>query len=472
MPAWLSQAARERVVAAMVGTVLTVGVAELTLRGLGLVFAMRQQAAGEARVTLLCEGDSFTYGIGGASYPEQLEAMLNEAHGPGTVRAVNAGVPGLNSALLADELEGHLRQYRPDAVLVIVGENNNWNSIRLGDGGGAPSVWTRIDAALLHSRVYKFLRVAAVGWRHGTFHEASGHDHGFVGGDAELQRAANHLTDTREVIGYPTEADKVPMPPADVVEAWVAANRAKEEGRYDVAITEFEKVTAKAPTFGAGWYGLATAYMRRKQNGPAITALETALTLPPVDGEVYFTLGHAYAQEMRDDEAVATWRAGLVQWPQSNKLYGALTRHLQERRQIWRTLEVVGDVPGIDENPLHKYLLTLQPHAADVPEAGDEDPVRHLVMEGLRNDLRRTVRLARDYGAEVILGSYPDAAYEVAAEVAAEEGVSYIDFRPVYDARFDRREQYLSADRCHCNTDGYGVMAEVFGAEVERLLGL
>jgi lysophospholipase L1-like esterase len=471
MAAWVSQATRERAVALLVGTVLTVGVAEVTLRGLGYAMSLRQKAVGGAEITLLCEGDSFTYGIGGASYPEQLETMLNDKHGEGTVRTVNAGVPGLNSALLADELEAHLREYRPDAVLVIVGENNNWNSIRLGDGG-APSWWTRVDAALLHSRVYKFLRVAAVGWRHGTFHEASGNDHGFVGGDVELQRAANHLTDTREVIGYPTAADSVPTPPPGVADAWVAANRAKEEGRYDVAIAEFDKVTAGAPGFGAGWYGLATAYMRRKQNAPAIAALETALKLPPVDGEVYFTLGHAYAQELRDEEAVNTWRAGLVQWPASHKLYGALTRHLQERRQIWRTLEVVEGIAGIEENPLHRYLLTLQPHAVDVPEAGEEDPVRHLVMEGLRNDLRRTVRLARDYGAQVILGSYPDAAYEVAAEVAAEEGVSYIDFRPIYDARFESREAYLSADRCHCNTDGYRVMAEVFGDEVERVLGL
>ncbi len=215
--------ARERLLALTVGVALTFGLAEVGLRLLGPMFAV-QRTEGEAKYTLLCEGDSFTYGIGGNAYPDQLQQLMNERHGEGTVKAVNTGIPGLNSALLADDLEAHLIEHKPDAVLVIVGENNSWNSIRLDDSGGAPSAWMRVDAMLLSSRVYKLVRVAASGWYYGTFHEARGVDHGFEGDDLELQRAANHLTDTREVIGYP-EKEQAPRLPL-----------AAYAGRYEDAV--------------------------------------------------------------------------------------------------------------------------------------------------------------------------------------------------------------------------------------------
>jgi lysophospholipase L1-like esterase len=463
--------ARERLLALTVGAVLTFGVAEVGLRLLGPLFAV-QRSEGEAKYTLLCEGDSFTYGIGGNAYPDQLQKLMNERHGEGTVRTVNTGIPGLNSALLADDLEAHLIEHKPDAVLVIVGENNSWNSIRLDDSGGAPSVWMRVDAMLLSSRAYKLVRVAAIGWYYGTFHEARGVDHGFEGDDLELQRAANHLTDTREVIGYPEKEPAPRLPLEAVMPAWDAAQVAKREGRYDDALREFLVVVEGAPDFGPAWYGLATAYMRRKENGPAIAALEKAASLPPVDGEVYFTLGHAYAQEEREADAVRAWTDGLRQWPESHKLYGALARYFQEQHRLWEAIDAVKDVPGVEKNLLHRYLLTLKPHAPTEPKEGEEDAVKGLVMEGLRNDIRRVIRTSRRYGAEVILGSYPDAAYDVVEEVAREERVKYIDFRPIYDARFESREQYLSADRCHCNTDGYAVMAEVFADAVEEALGI
>ena len=59
-------------------------------------------------LTVLCEGDSFTWGVGGRSYPEQLQEVLRERLKTADVEVVNAGVPGRTSGAIVRFLEEHL----------------------------------------------------------------------------------------------------------------------------------------------------------------------------------------------------------------------------------------------------------------------------------------------------------------------------------------------------------------------------
>ncbi|NLO91174.1 MAG: hypothetical protein GX410_04185 [Elusimicrobia bacterium] len=105
--------------------------AELTLRLLGYVSLKsaaltRHESAGGT--TILCEGASFVWGVGGRSFPEQLQERLQKA-GPGRAfRVINKGVPGTNSAQMLATLPAHLKQYRPDALIILTGYNNTWNN--------------------------------------------------------------------------------------------------------------------------------------------------------------------------------------------------------------------------------------------------------------------------------------------------------------------------------------------------------
>ncbi|MCA9571738.1 MAG: hypothetical protein KC656_28065, partial [Myxococcales bacterium] len=184
-----------------VGTVLLVGGLELGLRATGWLLQAGGIGPDDAEITVLAEGDSFTYGIGGLGFPTQLQAMLEDALGAGRVRVVNEGIPGQSTALLADRLPEHLARHRPDVVVIVIGENDDWNSVRLADPEGALSFAEKADAVLLNSRVYKFLKVARVGWSHSDFTEARD-----AALDAEVdpaQEAARTFAHTREVIGYP-----------------------------------------------------------------------------------------------------------------------------------------------------------------------------------------------------------------------------------------------------------------------------
>lgn len=138
--------------------------AELTLQLLGFTAPHWRSRAGKLptasdAVTILCVGDSHTYGAplpAAESYPAQLQARLDARPGQ-TYRVVNLGVPGINSAMIANRFEDHLVRYRPDLVILWAGGNNRWNENETESWGeaGAPS-WAR--RALLRVKLVRWVR--------------------------------------------------------------------------------------------------------------------------------------------------------------------------------------------------------------------------------------------------------------------------------------------------------------------------
>lgn len=92
--------------------------------------AGRDSAESERSITILCVGDSHTYGAGvprSHSYPAQLQQQLNQQDLERGVSVVNLGVPGMNSAMVANRLEGQIAQFQPRLVIVWAGLNDKWN---------------------------------------------------------------------------------------------------------------------------------------------------------------------------------------------------------------------------------------------------------------------------------------------------------------------------------------------------------
>jgi hypothetical protein len=116
---------------------------------------------GEGSRTILCIGDSNTFGVhltSEESYPGQLQTFLDRAP-ESPWRVVNVGWPGLNSAQVRRNLPDQLREYRPELVICWVGTNNTWSD-------SAGQLWETPDretpeslaARVLHN--VRILRVA------------------------------------------------------------------------------------------------------------------------------------------------------------------------------------------------------------------------------------------------------------------------------------------------------------------------
>jgi lysophospholipase L1-like esterase len=96
---------------------------------------------GGGQRTILCTGDSFTYGLGASapenSYPARLQAILRERTGDAGWRVVNCGWPGQDSRDVVQRLAEQLTTYQPALVYVIVGCNDYWTRPELTDASTA-----------------------------------------------------------------------------------------------------------------------------------------------------------------------------------------------------------------------------------------------------------------------------------------------------------------------------------------------
>lgn len=77
-------------------------------------------------ISVLCLGDSWTFGVGaspGYSYPAQLQQIFNKEE-PGKYKVYNGGSPGITSTRLLKNLPGLLKEYNPNIVVILIGQND------------------------------------------------------------------------------------------------------------------------------------------------------------------------------------------------------------------------------------------------------------------------------------------------------------------------------------------------------------
>ncbi len=114
-------------------------------------------------ITILSVGDSHTFGLPlpeEESYPAQLEVALADRHPDLKFQVVNLGIPGLNSAFVANRLERQMFQLRPHLVIVWVGVNNMWNVAET-LGWEREDRWQPLRRALLDLKLF---RLASIAW--------------------------------------------------------------------------------------------------------------------------------------------------------------------------------------------------------------------------------------------------------------------------------------------------------------------
>lgn len=125
--------------------------------------------------TVLCVGDSFTYGTGvnkDYAYPVQLEELCGLICPQKQIKVINVGVPGANSTQMLKSLPDNLRAYSPDMVIIWAGVDNCWNLtdsnyFLFARSRNMQLLFKKIDALLLKSRTYKLLKIVKININNG-----------------------------------------------------------------------------------------------------------------------------------------------------------------------------------------------------------------------------------------------------------------------------------------------------------------
>jgi lysophospholipase L1-like esterase len=125
---------KERLITFLLGLGCIILLLEAALILLGLPYhpeqRLRKNFSHSRSYTILCLGDSFTYGTGAPpdkAYPRQLEELLKQRYPRKNLKVINGGKITQNTSQLLAGLDAQLKLVKPDMVIILSGGANLWN---------------------------------------------------------------------------------------------------------------------------------------------------------------------------------------------------------------------------------------------------------------------------------------------------------------------------------------------------------
>jgi tetratricopeptide (TPR) repeat protein len=121
----------QKLILVICGIFLSIVLLEIGLRLGGFIFLSLQEYRNRTAIykkgtyRIMCLGESTTAG-GRESYPSQLEEILNQRNLGINFSVINKGAVAVNSIAIISQIEENLKQYRPDMVTAMMGDNDRY----------------------------------------------------------------------------------------------------------------------------------------------------------------------------------------------------------------------------------------------------------------------------------------------------------------------------------------------------------
>jgi lysophospholipase L1-like esterase len=447
-----------------------------------------ERADGEGLCTVLCVGDSFTYGVGVSvrekAYPAQLEEILNRSGGSWQV--INAGWPGRNSSEMVQRLPAWLEKEEPDHVCILIGRNNRWN--RAETELALPSLEGGIDEAHRWQWKFRTFRLLTLLWANLT-----------GGREQEEAPRGEGIFPSEEPASRPDE----PFPALAEAKRLLSRlenDKAKrlldDSASRIVASGNQEAIARLAELYGRLWENEKTIEVCLagiEACGPS-AAFSYMLVRPLAstgrEQEALSRADEAIALQDRAKDSAPLYRArAFVHTRMGNALKafadmltafsfhgneGFLENDLDtikpDLRQNWKHIQGFVDGLALDEGIRKRALdltaLVVLGESGKVRQEGDS-----AFANKLKADLVHGVKLVRTAGAVPLLLTYPRTLREVdrcVKEAAAESKAVLVDLIPVFKTLLEQEDPaiYFIPDG-HPTDSGYQVIARYL-AEVIR----
>ncbi len=461
----------KRFLSFIIGIVLCLIVLEIGLRVVGLLYARMSQSDTVARqsgsTTILCVGDSVTFGIGaprGLSYPAQLQTLLNES-GEGSKKIViNRGWPGQNSTQMLMRLERWLNEFQPEIVTILIGAQNLDNYygykqfLEQSNKQGRGFLSTAHDS-LDNIRVYKFFRLLTI--HAGRYLETSKPEDAITRSDPrEEWQGEEYPNEVRVTREEPTEG---------AVQECSEAIRFKQQGDYTKALESIFSVTDSGSVQQGCYNVLGAIYLEQNQHELAVKWFKRGIEHDPARFDNYEGIGESYRNKDQCAEAITWFERGFDQ-----ARYDSLHEH--SYRGIGLCFEKLGQYERaikffskeVKRKPLvEDYLHSL---AGDYLVKFQSSREKKPLHDWIAADIENILQMCHRYKARTILQSYPNVASiePIYRNIAGQQKIPYVDqqaiFKPFIDSDGRRNPDYFAPDG-HPNEKGYHLMArELFKA--------
>ncbi|MEM7203558.1 MAG: GDSL-type esterase/lipase family protein [Planctomycetota bacterium] len=480
-------------------------------------------ATADDRATILCVGDSFTYGAGTTAqefaYPAQLQSLLREG-GRDDIGVVSCALPGRNSREALEQLDAQLVRYRPSLVYVMIGRNDQWSKparLELPEYQGGVAAAASVAAAAGRSSFRWEFRTVRLGkWLLGHLRGGGDAGSGLPPGTPPAAAAAPGAT-----VATPATATPAPgaAPDPVVSNPWEAIRMQ----RPDIARRMWEDALVEQPENPWAHAGLVTACRglgdaaAAEQHVDWLRELVAEKPSAPAAGALVGALQAMGA----DHEALEVARAQVEQFPKSAQLWEAIAwvsfqnKDLDTARDaIDRALAHIVNDPGWRANVLRRHSIiwrsqdrqkSLRSYTEALVVGGifekggwgvptcTREELREILAEfdvapekakrveqfmaktlgwdgsefeaTLRDHLRQIVEHCRAAGSRPVLMTYPVPFAWVESTVPAVANAQMVPWIHVVPKFVERLAGADSSDYFvpdgHCSDAGYGMLAQI-----------
>ncbi len=421
----------------------------------------------EKLYTILCVGDSYTYGgLGGfdQTYPYQLQMMLNSGRTAEKVQVINGGVCEYNSRQVLKRLPALIQNFKPDALILLAGSTNKFN-FALYDMRGR-----KILGIIRTFRVYKMLKIIYLNlrkrffmWRQEESAKTSlSGDKSKVGRDGYPSVPPNWM----RMAGYFKEMSMIDSPSkvgSHYEKVWFYYNTGKIQEALDLC----REMLKADPDLIEIRCTMAFFYYQTGHIKEAAELYEEAYRRKPDSAFVLSHMSYFYNMLYRDEykEGALDIKHCLkaIQFDplyEHHHYYTLL--HSFETQSKYDADYVFGffqkmleDDPGLAESKLFMNYYTF---------FREQEQLEGKIDEWLEQDLEAIVRLCRKNNIKVIVQNYPypyAIANRALKDIAEKYSLPFVDNQAVFDKRVneENRKEYFHDDD-HCTTKGHRIMAE------------
>lgn len=494
---------KRRLVVFFTGIVIFLLVLEVALRVVGLFYA--DQAAsdiaglGNGDRTVLCIGDSVTFGIGAPrelSYPAQLQSLLNKTH-PNQYKVINRGWPAQNTAQILMRLEEWLKEFKPDIVTVLIGAQNRANFFGYQDflktsGHQERTLLQNLHDSLDRIRIYKFARLLFLGNQTTTQQMVNADQEQEYYQSRRGSSAFNRLNNNEQIEGQTGKAKSIPDDPSgffrfpteqiaqqpdegaggtpedfgpkkDLTYECMAGFIYKSQGKYDKALESILSVIDKPDLEPDCFFAVGAIYQEQQQHDKAIHWFKKGIERDPGYYRYYEGIGQSLREQNRAKEALAWYKKGFDQ-ARYETLYDRC--YLEIALIFMQTGDNLGAIEFFQKETKRKPVVDDYLHrlAGDYLTMFQNKRTNPAVYRWIEADIVKMIELCNQYNARTILQNYPvePMVNSIYQKMARRYNVIFVNqqssFKPYVKGRvLDKR---VFAPDGHPNDVGYGIMAE------------
>ncbi|MFH2137587.1 MAG: GDSL-type esterase/lipase family protein [Candidatus Omnitrophota bacterium] len=398
--------------------------------------------------TIICLGDSFTYGTGAGpenSWPVQLEYILNRNKKEKSFRVLNLGYPDFTSAMALRKFKESFPVLNPDMVVIMIGRSDAWSLPEKMANG--PDFFSQVTSVYLKLKTVKLIKIISENIKGAIKKHAAGKD---IAGNEGAASAK------------------------DIYELIKQGNGYTIEHRFEQAKSCYCRAREIDPENRTVLLELGRCYKLSGEYEKAVHTFALLLKQDINDSNIFTELDDVFISWNDPAKAVDFYTRLFKQYP---------SNHIKEK--LGKALIVEADVLVSNNDSKKAIVFYGRAWALDPQNKGIySGPLyNRAIAEGvsagkktnhqqqLFANLEKLARICRQENIPLIFSGYPQELSMPIQDVSGKYKISLVDHRRKFAEllRNDKEQKYFIKDG-HCTAEGYRIVAENIAEKIIRFI--